>query len=401
MRTCCWLAVWLMCATFACAQTTRPDQIAAATDNAVQQLRHQIRSIRIDRDITVGQFLDRTEGEHELVTTLARAQQIGGPRWLDDQTCQVRLEISGANVADKLKEIAAKAGKKSPVTVEYLEPRLRDMSKRRFSADGTSTSGDAAALVRPIREADGWAGVKDEDRRAAVCAAREDAAAKVLQNIRAVPLAQGKTVKDALDVKSVRDAVEGWLLKRPVTNLEFGADMQVRLGLSAPVDELFETFKSAATAQKQVPVPADAAAWNVVREGFASRVKHITGQAAAAMPDNKVMAAVQLPAAPPDWVNEDRSAEGASKPQKSKLKSARAAESDALVKLRSQLYTLPLNGGLTVGEAVKRDPRFNDAVGRALRQARTYKVDYESDSSARVKVNLDLRQLWEEIRSLP
>src|SRR5678816_1557117 len=97
MRSCCWLVVWLVCVSLACAQEAAwPDQIAAATENAIQALRHQVRAVRLDRDLTVGQFVDKSEGEHQLVTTLARAQQIGGPRWLDDQTAQVRLEISVA-----------------------------------------------------------------------------------------------------------------------------------------------------------------------------------------------------------------------------------------------------------------------------------------------------------------
>jgi len=385
------------------APVSRRDQIQAATDNAVQSLRQQVRAVRINRDLSIGQLVDKVQGEHELVRTLARAQQIGGPRWLDDQTCQVRLEIAGSSVAETLRQIVKDSGDKTPVTLEQLNTRLGDLEKRRFSADGTSTSGESAAMVRPIRESDGWAGVSDENRKAAVCAARADAVSKAMERIGAVGLAPGSTVKDALRVKPVGDAVSGWLSKRPVTGLEFGPDMNVRLGLSAPVDELCETFKTAASAQKDVAVPGDAAGWNAVRQGIASRLGQITGQAGATMTGTKVVSAVQLPTAPPEWAQQQRDVEGSGK-AKNKLKAARAAEADALARLKSQVETLPLDSGLTIAEAQKRDPRFKKAVDRALDQAKTFKVDYEDDgkiSAARVKVSLDLRELWEEIRALP
>ena len=419
---CLLLSVVLMLAAIARAQTTNPrtqpavaassvavslsprDQIQAALDNAVQTLRQQVRRVRLDRDLTVGQLVDRAEAEHDLVQTLSRAQQIGGPRWLDEQTCQVRVEIAGAAVEDSLRQIVKSRGDKSPVTLEYLNTHLGDLTKRRFSADGTSTSGESATLVRPMREADGWAAVSDENRKTAVCAARADASSKVIESIGSVPLAQGKTVKDVLAVKTVGDAVDKWLKQRPVTGLEFGPDLQVRVGLSTPADELFETFKAAATAQKNVPVPADAAMWGDVRRAFASKLGRITGSASAAQAA-RVVAAVQLPQEPPAWANQQFDAEGSGKSKSGQLKAARAAEAEALARLRTQVEGLHLNAGTTLGEAQKTDPRIKRAIDRALNQAKTYKVDYDQEgqktSTAKVKVNLDLRELWDQIERLP
>jgi len=56
---------------------------------------------------------------------------------------------------------------------------------------------------------------------------------------------------------------------------------------------------------------------------------------------------------------------------------------------------------LSVAAAEKRNPRVAEAVTRALDQAKTYKVEYEPDGSAKVKVSLELREVWHEIRSLP
>src|SRR5438552_365432 len=83
------------------------DQIAAATGRALEALRAQVAAAPIGPNLTVQDLLDKTNGTRRLMQTLRRAQQIGGPRWLDSQTCQVRLEIAGPVVAKALYNIAA------------------------------------------------------------------------------------------------------------------------------------------------------------------------------------------------------------------------------------------------------------------------------------------------------
>src|SRR5687768_5296009 len=99
-------AIWLslsavLAGSIAHAQLPDPrrDQVAAATARAVDRLRAQISTEQLGRGVTVGDVLRSTGGTDNFVKTLQRAQMIGGPRWLDDQTCQVRLEITGPRVA--------------------------------------------------------------------------------------------------------------------------------------------------------------------------------------------------------------------------------------------------------------------------------------------------------------
>src|SRR5947207_3320961 len=78
----------------------RGSQVAAATAQAVQSLKSQITALPIARNLTVQELLDRTGGEDEFVSALERSEQIGAPRWIDEHTCQVKLEISGDRVAN-------------------------------------------------------------------------------------------------------------------------------------------------------------------------------------------------------------------------------------------------------------------------------------------------------------
>src|SRR4051812_20498107 len=108
------------------AQDARRDQIAAATCRAVDLLRNEIAQEPIGRNVTVSELLDRTNSTDTFNKTLQRAQMIGGPRWIDEQTCQVRLDISGPRVRQALVSIAASNPKKSPIAPEVMTAHLRD-----------------------------------------------------------------------------------------------------------------------------------------------------------------------------------------------------------------------------------------------------------------------------------
>src|SRR5947207_5178297 len=137
-RLSCVILVMFVTAT-AYAQDARRDQIAAATCRAVDLLRNEIAQESIGRNVTVSELLDRTNSTDTFNKTLQRSQMIGGPRWIDEQTCQVRLDISGPRIRQALVSIAASNPKKSPVAPEVLTAHLRDWDNRTFSATATST----------------------------------------------------------------------------------------------------------------------------------------------------------------------------------------------------------------------------------------------------------------------
>src|SRR3954468_24416350 len=69
------------------------DQAAAASRRALNSLRDQIGAESIGQGLTGNDPLKKTGTAKTFPKTIARAQQIGGPRWIDSQTCQVRLEL--------------------------------------------------------------------------------------------------------------------------------------------------------------------------------------------------------------------------------------------------------------------------------------------------------------------
>jgi hypothetical protein len=221
-------------------------QVQAATDNAVSQLREQIISSRISAMLSVGHFLDQTDSVQALNDTIERAEQIGGPRWIDDQTCQVQLQISGARVAYALVSVAAAHPKRSPLPADVLEQQLSDWKDRTFSATGTSFSAAKLQLLRPSDDGNAWATVADAARRQAVADARQDAVQHVVQSIRFIELSPGQTVDSLLVHEKSRQTIYAWLNSRPVTNVQFRENLQVELTVSVPADELADVVISSA-----------------------------------------------------------------------------------------------------------------------------------------------------------
>jgi hypothetical protein len=382
----------------ASAQIAPRDQVAAANSRALEALRAQIVSESIGPNVTVAEFLSKTGTGKKFNQTLARAQQIGGPRWLDDQTCQVRLELPGPQVAKALVDLATLNRLESPVPPDVLAGRLKDWDRRTFSAIGTSTGAGAIGQFRPIAHARAWDAVADDARRAAVANARKNAVAHILDTIKPIPLGGDKKVADALADKDVAAEMEQWLAQRPVTQVEFRDDLQVRMTLAVPGAEMFEAFRASAGKHPEAIGPVDEAGWYKVRDEFVARLASTSCRGSARAGAGKSRpAATQLPRTPPDWIERQLDADGASNARGSRLKAARAAEADATEKLRTQLEQLSLAEGVTIGDAVRQDKHVADAVDRALGRAQS-KVQYVPEGGARATVTLELNDLWEELQ---
>jgi hypothetical protein len=82
----------------------------------------------------------RTDSYDAFMATLRSADQIGGPRWIDENTVQVRLAITGPVLAASLITIANDAKDRSPVKPEELSPLLGAWAGRTFSAVGVSSA---------------------------------------------------------------------------------------------------------------------------------------------------------------------------------------------------------------------------------------------------------------------
>jgi hypothetical protein len=377
-------------------------QVEAATADAREFLRQKVLAARVTPDVSVSQLIAQVGGSGELAKALGSAQQLGGPRWLGDQTVQVRLSIDGGRIAKVLTQIVQAHPAQSPIPLDILPEELRSFSDRTFSATGTSTGAADVTRLRPPPENRAWAAVTDAGRRRALTSARDGAITQVLESLRPIHLDSGQTVGNALAESGAGARVKNWLATRPVKSISFTDDLVVRLELDASPDELWPVLKEALSAQKSVRTPATESAWDSLKE-------RITSQASPAVGSGMVQPGLPpatgrglaIPARPPAWATRQAEAQATSPAHGSKLLTARVAEAIALKKLSEQINSLQFTADITIAQAAQRDPRIEQAVSRAMRRARPFKVDYGGKGAVTVHVALNLAELWAEISGQP
>ena len=376
--------------------------VNAATSNAIERLRDDVGAARITRDLTVDQFVQQTDSDAELKQVLRRAQQIGGPRWSDDDgLCQVQVEIAGDRVADALVRVAQSKQDRSPIRSEELARELKPWRERSFSATGKSSSYLRVQRIKPYPQ-HRWEGVDDGLRERALRAAQEDAGRRAMESVRNVLLAPGLTVGDALAKPEVAQRMNQWFERRPIKTVSFNENLQVDLTLGAPADETFDELLGALGTQ----APQDAQALERARAEFVSRMAEPVGRASVARESVQSRPQeIEVPQQAPEWVNRQLDAEGIA-PAPPQQKGARAlarvtaAQDDAIRNLRAQIGALPLSEGLTIDEAAKKDPRIVRALDRAMLRARLFKVDYGAEGGVTVRMTIDAQDVWDEITAV-
>jgi hypothetical protein len=382
----------------------RRAQVAAANADAVEGLRRDVLGTSLTPEMTVEQFVQRTDSRDALDKAVRHAEQIGGTRWLDDQTCQIRLQLPGGEIADTIVEIAQAKPRETGIPADVIRQRVDKLRERTFAATGMSTG--AIDRLRPRPEQAAWRGVADADIRAAINDARRNAASQVLASVEPVALPSGKArLQTVLADSKVRGALESWLMSRPVTSAEFQDDLEVRVGIAPDADAFWNELTAAAGDRKDLGFPTEPDARDRLRLDVIRRVEPTVGRGFAkghaggvrangAAPVQRAMMAADIPR----WIGEQRDGNGSSpRVAGGPLKARLAAENAARADLRGKLERLKLSDNRTLGEAAKADPHVRDAIDRAVNGARARKVKYLSDGGAEVIYSLDLRDLWYQL----
>jgi hypothetical protein len=173
-------------------------QIQAATANAVAALRDQISQMVLTRDLRVGDFLKQAQGLDELTKIVQTAQPIGGPRWVDDNTCQIRVELTSAKISALLSDIANDPARHAPLSSAAMKVKLDGWKRLKFCAVGSSAGGQSIELARPGDPTGKWAGINETARKSAVARAHADAIAQLLYRMNPVVLSGETHAKEAL-----------------------------------------------------------------------------------------------------------------------------------------------------------------------------------------------------------
>jgi hypothetical protein len=373
------------------------DTVRAATANAVKKLYDEVAHLPLTADLSVGKYLKQIEGEAEFTKSLQRADQIGGPRWVNN-TCQVELEIPAIRVSYALRQLAAAHPRSSSLTPAQIERAAERWPQRAIGATGSSAAAGGLSEIRP-RVGERWAGVSEEARKRALEAANQSAARRAIESVSLVILTDSKTVGDGLAVPAVTQRVQTWLASRPVTSVDFRDDLEVEVTLAVDEHDFFDVMRTALSAQREVAVPKEDREWDRLERDFGAQLKPAVGRARApsekSAPPKRTF---EIPKKTPEWVDKPIDVVGESKAGGGKLRNARLADADAKSKLQSQIGSLKLDKDLTVDQAARQDPRVADAVARTIARSVLYKTEYRSDGSVAVRVQADMQFFWDELR---
>ncbi len=396
------LLIFLIAAPALAEEDARRCQINAATSEAFETLRREVYAMPLTRDVNVGRFIDACHARDEFNEIFQSAHQIGGARWLDDKTVQVRLELPGDIVAKRLEGIAIRMPDHLPVPLRTLRERYKpDFLNRTFAATGMSTAASAACRLRPDPSQAAWRAVSDKDRRAAVEAAQQSAIGRVIESLRTIEFGNGRRLGDAMDVPAMKNAISAWLADRPITWIEFRDDLEVRISLAASAHDLWPILQAALLKQETEFQPRSPQEWEQLHQNVTKWLAPASGRALATASGPPRGQPIAIPRDPPAWVQGATfESVGLSGPiGGSKLRTARAAEAVALTQLRAKLEALPLSADLTIGQAAKKDPHIEQALCRSLDQARVAKAEYDVPSigAVRVKLTVDPQIVWREL----
>jgi len=378
---------------------TAADVVRAATTKAVSNLYDQLADLPLSSKYTVRQFLQDIKAQDEFMEELQRADQIGGPRWIDDNTCQVRIEITAARVAQSLQRIAGAHARTTPLSAAVIDRNVRAWPQRVIAATGSSASTVTLKVIRP-RPGNAWASVGDRAREDALRAANADAIRQTMGCVAPVPLSRTHTIGSAFGIAKVERGVHQWLASRPVTSVDFRDDMYVEIVLAVDERDFYDEVRAALAADGAgIALPTTDEEWDQVRVNFTARFRPAVGRAAVNVsigPRTRAVP-VRIPARAPEWINQPLDVQGSAPISGSKLRSAVVAEGHARTNLQQRIEALTLDQNLTLGQAAAQDPRVGAAVARAVKQARIYKTDYRADGTVVIHLNADMRPLWDDL----
>ena len=122
---------------------TTMDVTEQAMQDAREKLKREILSTEIGQGQTIGSVLKDRGLVDELDRQLGEAKPVGGPRWLDERNCQVRVELPG----ERVMEILGKASVQQPGS-----SAAQTIGRRTFVSVGSSCQTERPARAEGERK---------------------------------------------------------------------------------------------------------------------------------------------------------------------------------------------------------------------------------------------------------
>ncbi|GIW77128.1 MAG: hypothetical protein KatS3mg104_2191 [Phycisphaerae bacterium] len=371
------------------AQGDESGPVQAAWAAARSELNREISSATLKPGLTVAKLQEGLKG-FSFADVVENAQQIGPPRWVDQNLVQVRLQVPAGQVLECITRLPD-----DQVRV-YLSPselaRLkREWKTRTFQAIGQAIPASRLESLLTTIQTPDWREISPVLRVEAAQKARGWAVGKLVHLTEQIRIGPDQTIEQLL-VPDGKDRLWTWAYTLPATSVQLKEDRQVEIGLYVDHEGLEQQVRQSV----EQGALSTSESLSALSAGVRTIPTILTGRARVEMPVSRV----SIPdwgAEIPLWVNDPIVAEGSSRLGESRLKTARQAERIARNRLRERIEQLEITPGQTLRQAVTSDPRVRQSIDRAVEQARVYQVDYAADGSVTVRVTLDPNELLDEL----
>jgi hypothetical protein len=243
--------------TSASVKSNRDKQVSAALSAANANLRQQVLQVSVGENLHVSDLLNRPGDLADLDRALQSAQPVGGTRWINNEECQVRLEIPASKVSDLLLKVVDDPARKPVISSTQLHDCVSRWKRAKFCAGGTSEMVTAAptslpTTVLPLAPPD-WVdqqlqaqgSARGEGSRLKLARAAEAKAAADLRNqFLALHIDDHTTLGDAAKADAELDkAIDRSLLQAKTFHVDYLSDGSVNVRVSLDLQDAWDELR--------------------------------------------------------------------------------------------------------------------------------------------------------------
>lgn len=373
----------LLLASGAAAQELKRVQQDAAEEAARWDLRGQVMIAEVSPGLTVRGALQRVKQSDRVGELVASAVQLGGARWVDEQTCQIKLHLDAPVMGQRLKAIAIESHDAPLVGLidQAMAGSWKDVS---FEATGTSVPPDRVMALMPMALPRVWESVSPDERKKCVSAGHQKAVDEIIQKLIDMRYDNRTNVGTHLN-KDSRAKLQGWANQLPITRAVYRDDKQVEIQVYVDQTSLRDKLKAL--------MPSDAPPTTQFSQHVDALPHIVIGTASVTAAQSANVAALNVPT----WIDNVLTSHASAKGGATKLLTAREAENQAIAKLRQSIESLPMDAQSTIGDRAKSEAKYSRALDRLIERSRVSKVNYQADGSVDVTITLDPNEVWDEV----
>ena len=403
----------------------------AARVDAIRKLAERIKGLQITSETSVKDFVTENDQiETSLQAFLSGMREVGKPKYMEDGTCEVKVEVTIREVVANLKKSHSEYYKGSKVSINDFEKMMVTYKDQVFTETGMGAprpeEWEETGEMMPVSEGSLESmtnmseGAKNfwmqyctgRGRLMAVRAARVDGMRRLAERIKGVFIDSQTTVRDFVtESDDINVSMQTFLAGARETGIKYHDDeLIVEVEMTVKLRTVYASLKSWASEhykgdkvkiQKLEQLTVTAKDEDISETGMGVPPEKYLKDAPA-----EVVAISAAAASAPDWISQKIRAVGnaaidteSENEAQAKLMAYRGAELDARRKLAEQLDGLMITSTTSVRDFVTENDEIETAMLTYQQGAHVVEDSQEvlEDGTAQVTVEMDLRPLWDMV----